>query len=313
MKFHAASASIAGVALLCLSSGGSVRGDHVDDVISAQMEQRRIPGLALAVIQDSKIVREQGYGYSDKVQRTPVTSSTLFQAASVSKPVAALGALHLVERGKLSLDENVNRKLRRWQVPENRFTKKHPVTLRLILSHSAGLTGEGFRGYRVDAPIPSLVQILDGRAPANSAPVLVDEVPGSHWRYSGGGYLVMQEMMIEVTGDSFPDYMERAVFRPLGMSSSTFIQPLPESWTSRAATGYTDVPRHAVDGRWRVKPELAAGGLWTTAGDLARFLIGIQRSLEGRLNLVISPSLTRQMITKQTATPVSVSCSVGRR
>lgn len=290
-----------------------MRGDHVDDVISAQMEQRRIPGLALAVIQDSKIVREQGYGYSDKVQRTPVTSSTLFQAASVSKPVAALGALHLVERGKLSLDENVNRKLRRWQVPENRFTKKHPVTLRLILSHSAGLTGEGFRGYRVDAPIPSLVQILDGRAPANSAPVLVDEVPGSHWRYSGGGYLVMQEMMIEVTGDSFPDYMERAVFRPLGMSSSTFIQPLPESWTSRAATGYTDVPRHAVDGRWRVKPELAAGGLWTTAGDLARFLIGIQRSLEGRLNLVISPSLTRQMITKQTATPVSVSCSVGRR
>ena len=188
------------VAAILAASGRIANGDHVDDVITAQMKERHIPGVAIAVIHDSKIVREQSYGYSDEAHRTPVTSSTLFQAASVSKPVAALGALHLVEQGKTSLDENINDKLRSWKVPENRFTKDHAVTLRLILSHSAGLTVGGFRGYPVGAPVPSLVQILDGQAPANSAPVRVDQVPGSQWRYSGGGYLVMQQMIIDVTG-----------------------------------------------------------------------------------------------------------------
>ncbi len=263
------------------------------------MKSRHIPGVAIAVLQGSRIIREQSYGFADEEKKLPVTSSTLFQAGSVSKPVAALGALRLVDEGKVSLDENVNAKLRSWHVPENRFTKDHPVTLRLILSHSAGLTGSGFPGYSVGAPIPSLVQILDGQAPANTRPVRVDQIPGSHWRYSGGGYLVMQQMMIDVTGRSFADYMEEAVLKPLGMSSSTYSQPLPESWARRAATGYADAPRRAVDGRWHVKPELAAGGLWTTAGDLARFLIGIQRSLAGTSNPVISQSMTRQMLTKQ--------------
>jgi len=173
------------------------------------------------------------------------------------------------------------------------------VTLRLILSHSAGLTVDGFPGYRVGSPIPSLLQILDGRPPANRPPVRVDQIPGSKWRYSGGGYLVMQQMIIDVTGQSFADYMQDAVLRPLGMSSSTFAQPLPESLANRAATGFTDAPRRPVEGRWHIKPELAAGGLWTTAGDLARFLLGIQRSLAGTSNPVISQSMTRQMLTKQ--------------
>jgi CubicO group peptidase (beta-lactamase class C family) len=287
------------VAAILAASGRIANGDHVDDVITAQMKERHIPGVAIAVIHDSKIVREQSYGYSDEAHRTPVTSSTLFQAASVSKPVAALGALHLVEQGKTSLDENINDKLRSWKVPENRFTKDHAVTLRLILSHSAGLTVGGFRGYPVGAPVPSLVQILDGQAPANSAPVRVDQVPGSQWRYSGGGYLVMQQMIIDVTGTPFADYMDEAVLKPLGMSSSTFVQPLPEAWERRAATGYTGSPMGPVVGRWHIKPELAAGGLWTTAGDLARFYIGIQRSLSGTWNPVISESMTRQMVTKQ--------------
>ncbi len=117
--------------------------------------------------------------------------------------------------------------------------------------------------------------------------------------HSGGGYLVMQQMMIDVTGRSFSDYMEEAVFKHFGMSSSTFVQPLPESWARRAATGFASAPRRPVDGRWRVRRELAAAGLWTTAGDLARFLIGIQRSLAGTSIPVIPQSMTRQMLTKQ--------------
>ena len=285
--------------VLLLGSASSARSDHVDDVITVQMRERDIPGVALAVIHESRVIREQSYGFADKEKNVPVTSSTLFQGASVSKSIAAIGALHLVEQGKLSLDENVNAKLRHWKVPENRFTKNHPVTLRLILSHSAGLSVHGFPGYRVGAPIPSLMQILDGQPPANSKPIRVDHIPGSQWSYSGGGFVVMQQMMIDVTGRSFADYMDETVLKPLGMSSSTFGQPLSEAWERRAATGHTEAPRRAVEGRWRVHPELAAAGLWTTAGDLARFLIGIQRSLAGTSNPVISRSMTRQMLTKQ--------------
>ena len=293
------SASHLGAVLVAALVATSSQADHVDDVIVAQMRERHIPGVALAVIQDSRLIREQSYGLADEETKVPVTSSTLFQAASISKPVAALGALHLVEQGKLSLDENVNRRLHRWTVPENRFTKNHPVTLRLILSHSAGLTVHGFSGYPVGAPIPSLVQILDGQQPANSAPIRVDQIPGSRWTYSGGGFVVMQQMMTDVTGRSFADYMNETVLKPFGMSSSTFRQSLPETWKRRAATGHTDAPRQPVDGGWRVHPELAAAGLWTTAGDLAQFLINVQRSLAGTSNPVISQSMTRQMLTKQ--------------
>ena len=287
------------IAAICVASSSLANGDHVDDVISARMKERQISGVALAVIKDGKIVREQAYGFRDEAHTLPVTPATLFQAASVSKPIAALAALHLVEQGRVSLDEDINSKLRSWHIPENRFTKDHPVTLRLILCHGAGLTGSFFPGYAVGAPIPSLPEILDGQPPANTPPVRVDQVPGSQWRYSGGGYLVMQQMIIDVTGKSFADYTEGAVLKPLGMSSSTFVQPLPESWARRAATGYADAPRRPVDGRWHVMPELAAGGLWTTAGDLARFLIAIQHSVAGISNPVISQSMTRQMLTKQ--------------
>ena len=229
-----------------------------------------------------------------------MTPSTLFEAASVSKPVAALGALHLVEQGKVSLDENINARLHSWRVPDNHFTEEHPVTLRLILCHCAGLTVQGFSpGYEVGEQIPSLVQILDGQPPAHSAAVRVDQVPGSQFRYSGGGYVVLEQMMIDVTGEPFSDYMEETVFKPLGMSSSTFAQPLPESKARRAATGYTGEPRHALEGRWRVIPELAAAGLWTTAGDLARFYIGMQRSLAGTSNPIISQAMTREMLVEQ--------------
>jgi CubicO group peptidase (beta-lactamase class C family) len=287
------------VSLWLVASPGVVRADHVDNVIGALMRERGIPGVALAIIENGKIVREQGYGWRDKERKLAVTNSTLFEAASVSKAVTALGALRLLDEGKVSLDEDINSKLRSWSIPQNEFTRRHPVTLRLILSHCAGLTVHGFDGYPVGDPVPSLLQILDGKPPANSAPVRVDQVPGSCYRYSGGGYLVMQQMMIDVTGRAFPDYMDAVVLKPLGMTSSTFVQPLPESLTGRAAIGYTGSPPKAVPGRWHIKPELAAGGLWTTAGDLARMLIGVQKSLAGTWNPVISQSMCREMLTLQ--------------
>src|SRR5262249_16319368 len=156
--------------------------------------------LSLAIIQDGKIVKAKGYGVTEKGGKTPITTTTLFQAGSISKAVAAMGALHLVEQGKLMLDEDVNSRLTSWKVPENEFTKDKKVTLRGILSHSAGLTVHGFPGYAVDSPFPTLVQILDGEKPANTQAIRVDILPGSRWRYSGGGYTIMQQMILDVAG-----------------------------------------------------------------------------------------------------------------
>src|SRR5262249_10499149 len=168
-----------------------------DDAISAEMQKRRIPGLSLAIIQDGKIVKAMGYGVTEKGGETPVTPATLFQAGSISKPVSALGALRLVEEGKLSLDWDVNARLLTWRVPENEFTRQKKVTLRGLLSHTAGLTVHGFPGYATDGPVATLVQVLDGAKPANTKPIRVDILPGSRWRYSGGGYTVMQQMVID--------------------------------------------------------------------------------------------------------------------
>lgn len=275
-----------------------VQADDLDDFIRSQMQKRGIPGLSLAIIQDGKILKAQSYGFIDKDGKVPVTTNTLFQAGSVSKSVAAMGALYLVEQNKLSLDENVNVKLESWKVPDNEFTNDKKVTLRGILSHTTGLTVHGFPGYAVGAKIPSVVQILDGTAPANTPPVRVDFVPGSRWRYSGGGYTVMQQLMEDATGAVFPEFMKSNVLSPLGMKNSTYQQPLPPELAKLTATGHYN-NRKLVEGRWHIYPEMAAAGLWTTPSDLARFAIGIQNAYAGKSGSILSQSMTRQMLTDQ--------------
>ncbi|WP_177197072.1 serine hydrolase domain-containing protein [Dyadobacter koreensis] len=275
-----------------------VQADDLDNFIRSQMQKRGIPGLSLAIIQDGKILKAQSYGFIDKNKKIPVTTNTLFQAGSVSKSVAAMGALYLVEHNKLFLDENVNVKLKSWKVPDNEFTNDKKVTLRGILSHTAGLTVHGFPGYTVDTKIPSAVQILDGEAPANTSPVRVDFVPGSRWRYSGGGYTVMQQLMEDATGTAFPGFMKNNVLSPLGMKNSTYQQPLPPELAKLTATGHIN-NRSVVEGRWHIYPEMAAAGLWTTPSDLARFAIDIQNAYAGKAGSVLSQSMARQMLTDQ--------------
>jgi CubicO group peptidase (beta-lactamase class C family) len=276
----------------------SARGATVDEVIAAEMKAHAIPGVSIAIIDDGRICKAQGYGNVDATGGAPVTIDTLFQAGSISKPVTALGALRLVEQGKLRLDDDINRKLHQWRVPENEFTKKEKVTLRRILSHGAGLTVHGFPGYESRAPMPTLLEILDGSAPANTAAIRVDVAPGSMWRYSGGGYTVLQQLMIEVSGRSFPDFMKETVLEPLQMKASTFDQPLPTDRAAFAATGH-HTNGESVKGKWHIYPEMAAAGLWTTPSDLARLAIAIQQSLAGQSNPVISREMTREMLTMQ--------------
>lgn len=272
--------------------------DSLDAFIRTQMARRQIRGLSLAIIQDGKIVVARGYGITDDQSRAPVTTATLFQAGSISKPVAALGALHLVEAGRLSLDENVNDRLTTWKVPENRFTAIEKVTLRRLLSHSAGLTVHGFPGYDAAEPVPSTVQVLDGVPPTNTPAIRVDTTPGAIWRYSGGGYTVMQQLVVDVSGNAFPEFMRETVLAPIGMSSSSYEQPQPAPRSALTAAGYYN-DRSPVRGRWHLYPEMAAAGLWTTASDLARFAIEIQETLAGKGHGVISPAMARQYVTRQ--------------
>jgi CubicO group peptidase (beta-lactamase class C family) len=243
-----------------------------------RMRFYKVQGLSIAVIENGGIAWAGGYGLADTLARRPVTTRTLFQAASNSKPVTAVAALRLSQDGRLNLDAPVNTILTSWHLPEY-GSGSPPVTMRHLLTHMGGITVSGFLGYPQGDPIPGMQAILDGRPPANNLPIRADTTAGAIWRYSGGGYTVLQNALIDASGMEFPDLLRETVLEPLGMSMSTFEQPLPAGRAKDAATPYALVD--GFDGRTHVYPELAAAGLWTTPTDLARFFLGVTRSLNG--------------------------------
>lgn len=272
------------------------------------MKAFKDPGLSVAVIDGYKIAWVKAYGVTEPGGSSPVTPGTLFQAGSISKPVAATGMLGLVQQGKLSLDEDVNQKLKTWKVPENEFTKEQKVTLRRLASHTAGLTVHGFPGYDVNDKVPSVVEVLDGtKPPANTPAVRVDFVPGTKWRYSGGGITIEQLLMTDVGGKPFPALMKELVLDKAGMTDSSYEQPLPPAWQARTATGtYRD--GKAVHGKWHIYPEMAAAGLWTTPTNLAKFAIEIAIEKQGKSSKLLSQKMIQEMFTRP---PSSTDMGIG--
>jgi CubicO group peptidase (beta-lactamase class C family) len=259
-----------------------------------RMAANHVPGVSIAVIHNGAIEWAQGFGVV-QLGAGPVTAETLFQAGSISKPVAAMAALRLAEQGKLSLDSDVNRALTSWKIPPSAAAPGAVVTLRELLSHTAGLTVHGFPGYAAGASIPTLVQILNGEMPANTGPIRLEAAPGSRWKYSGGGYTVMQQLLLDVSHQAFPELLHDTVLAPIGMTRSTYEQPLPVELRAIAATPYK-ADGAPVEGGSHTYPEMAAAGLWTTPIDLARFAIEVQRSLRGESSRVLSAEMTRQML-----------------
>lgn len=264
--------------------------------IESRMKYYHIPGVSIAVIKDSKVIWSKTYGVADEDTKILVNSKTLFQAASMSKPVSAYAALKEVEMGKLNLDADVNIYLKSWKVPENEFTKEKKVTLKNIVSHTAGLTVSGFLGYEAGQPVPTLLQVLNGQSPANSSGITVDKVPGSPYRYGGGGYCVMQQMLIDIEGKDFPTIMKEKVLVPLDMKNSTYTQPLPENQSQWAATAYS-ANGAKVKGKYHTYPEMAPAGLWTTAEDYAKFVIDIQNTLSDKSHIIISKKMAEEFTT----------------
>jgi CubicO group peptidase (beta-lactamase class C family) len=265
----------------------------VTSKLSDRMAELHLPGVSVAVIHDGEIQWARGFGVT-RIGGPPVTAKTLFQAASISKPVSALAVLRLVQAGKLDLDTDVNRYLKSWKIPGNTFTEEHPVTLRELLTHTAGVTVHGFRGYTRDEPIPTLTQVLDGTPPANSPAIRVDTIPGTTWRYSGGGYVIVQQLLEDVTGTPFAKLMRETVLVPIGMTESSYDQPLPPSRMADVALPYRSSGR-AVKGGPHVYPELAPAALWTTPSDLARYALEIQHALAGS-GRILSTAMASQML-----------------
>lgn len=265
--------------------------------LADRMQHFNVPGISIALIENGKVAWARGYGVRDLQTNTPVNAETVFQAASVSKPVSAIAALKFVEMGKLNLDEDVNQKLTPWKVPENSFTAQAKVTLRRILTHRAGLTTSGFPGYVAGDAIPSVVQILDGIKPANTEAVRVDILPQSQARYSGGGFTVMQQLLVDVGGKPFPQQLEEMVLQPIGMTHSAFVQPLAGLLAANASSAH-DAGK-VVNGKQHTYSEFAAAGLWTTPTDLARFAIEIQKAAAGKSSRVLSQKMAQDMLTSQ--------------
>ena len=242
--------------------------DSLELVVPRLMEKADVPGVAIALVQDGALTWTRGFGFADREKRTPVTSQTVFQVASISKSVAAWGVMTLAEQGQIDLDAPVERYLTRWHLPAaDSGVYDSEVTTRRLLSHTAGLSLHGYPGFDPDSgPLPTLEANLSG-ATNGAGDVHVAFRPGTRWEYSGGGFTILQLLVEERSGKSFVDYMRQAVLEPLGMHSSSY-DWLP-GLRARTAVAYDRAGRRLPNYRFT---ELAAAGLYTTAEDLGRFV-----------------------------------------
>ncbi len=263
-----------------------------------RMQKYHTSGISIAVINNGRIEWAKEYGYIDSIDGKLVNTQTLFQAGSISKAMSATAALSFVQKGVLKLDEDINKNLLSWKIPQNDFTKEKKVTLRQVLCHSAGITIHGFPGYEYDDTIPTLLQILNGQKPCNTAPVIVDIIPGSKYRYSGGGFTVLQQLLIDVGKKSFPQSMNESLISKTGMKNTLFAVMLPVRYQSNVAVGHEHNGMR-VKGNWNYYPELAAAGGWSTPYDLALLAIEIQKGFAGKRNKLLLPKTIHEMLSPQ--------------
>ncbi len=264
--------------------------------LQAWMDSLRVPGLSVAVIDDYKIAWAKGYGVMVAGgSGLPVDPQTLFQAGSVSKPIAALAVLRQVEAGAFDLDADINRYLRSWKMPADAEAGEAPVTVRQLLAHTAGITPDGFAGYAQGAALPTIAQILEGTLPATNRPARRTSAADSAVSYSGLGYTMLQLALTDRLGKSFESVARSSVFDRVGMRSSTFQTNLPEALAKRAASGHR-ASGATIEGGWYRHPESAASGLWTTPTDLALLWIEVANAARGRSKRIVSPGMARRML-----------------
>jgi CubicO group peptidase (beta-lactamase class C family) len=289
------------------------RGPFDPAVVKPLLTQFKVPGVSIAVIKDFKIDWARGYGLADVETGATVTAWTLFQAASISKTVAAMTSMKAIQDGRFTLDQDINTILKSWKLPGGAFTKERPVTPRSLMSHTSGTgDGFGFPGYALHAPMPTLVQILDGEAPSNRPKVRLERPPLTGFKYSGGAVMIEELVLTDAVGKPLAQLARDWVLNPIGMTNSTYEQPLPASRESQAARAH-DRSGARMGDPWHVYPEHAAAGLWTTPTDLAKFLIEVQKSLLGQSNRVLSQSMAQEMVTPVGVGPFAVGFQIEKQ
>jgi len=282
-------------------------------LVQKLLEQHNVPGVSIAVIKDFQVVATYAYGVRDVETGSPVTSDTLFQAASISKPVAAMASLKAVQDKRFTLDQDVNTILKSWKIPDGPFTKERPVTPRMLMSHTSGTgDGFGFPGYAPATDLPTVAQILDGvQPPSNRRAVRLERPPMVGFKYSGGAVMLQQLALTDAVGRPFEQIAREWVLNPIGMTNSTYEQPLPPDREKQAARAHDRAGARMGD-PWHVYPEQAAAGLWTTPGDLARFAIEVQLALAGRSSRVLSQSMAQEMVAPVGVGPFAVGFQVAK-
>ncbi|MBC7400673.1 MAG: serine hydrolase [Mucilaginibacter sp.] len=263
--------------------------------INERMAFYHIKGISIAVVHNYKIEWAKGYGWANEEKKLAVTTATLFQAGSVSKSLNSIGVLKLVQQKKIDLYADINTYLKSWKFPYDSLSKGKKITVANLLSHTAGLTVHGFGGYQIGKQLPTIPQILDGMKPANSPAVRSMYQPGYKYEYSGGGTIISQLIVMDVTGQQYDKYMFDNVLKPMGMTNSSYQQPPAGKEPQILSTAY--YPNDEVIGKYHVYPEQAAAGLWTNPTDLAKYVIETQLALQGKSHKVLDQETTKIRLT----------------
>lgn len=252
------------------------------------LKHYKVPGLSFAVVDNYQVVYSHTAGLKETGTQNKIDSNTAFSTASISKPVTATIVAMLAEQGKLELDAPVSQYLRRWSIPTSQFTQNKPITFRHLLTHTAGTSQGGFADFNLGDDIPTPIESLNGiKLLRYNSPISVNFTPESDWEYSGGGYVIAQIAIEDITGKSLQQLAEDMIFTPLNMQHTTMFQNGHPKFLSNVAKAHDGNQKVMKDGII-ICPQIAPSGMWSTAIDMAKFTIEYQKALAGKPTKVIS-------------------------
>lgn len=270
--------------------------ESLSDEIKKIVKDTKAIGVSIALIDNYEIVWAKGFGITKINTRDSVTTETLFQVASITKPITAMTVMKKVQDNSISMTGDIDKQLISWHIPDNNFSKKNPITVKNLLSHTAGVSNSQFLGYHPNDRLPTVVQALNAEAPAQNEKVKIVSKPGSVFSYSNCGYWILALLLEDIEKKEFKKIIKEEVLTPLEMTNSTFDTHLPNEQFKSIAFGHLSKNK-VIEQKYYIYEPTSAGGLWSTPRDIANFLIEMQASLKGQSNKIINENNSNLMVT----------------